>query len=261
MFNELPVESKLNQQEIPQTRILREGVRPIMACVGSKKDFGTQNDEIEAKFDSPDVKHIDYSDEVENHIKNGFRHGGFETYVMSKIDSQNKISSEFYDCTGIVAVGVDKESGENISFMSHQDPKEFLYGYKEKFLKDLIAHLRELINRSEAQTLDITIFGGNFLTPGRYLNIQNESYIKNYLESISTMSNIIRFEVGFEPVIISGPKIIAGYDTAYFDNKERRLYLVRPKIDRASSPTTPKGIKKLGEFWDEKRRKDLDSKK
>jgi len=244
------------EQENGGERILREGVHPIVACIGSKKDFDDQLSEIKSRARNPDTKNVNYSDFAINNTKNGFKHAGFETYVISPIDSSNKWSTGFYDCTGIVAVGIDKETGKEISFMSHQDPKLFLKKHKDVFINDMLERLKDLNNRSEYQTIDITIFGGNFLFPGTEgIDENDKSLMENYLYSINLLSKIIKLELGFNPDIISGPKTVRNCDTAYFDNDNRRLYLVKPRIDIFSQPFEPDRINKIGKYWFEGNKK------
>jgi hypothetical protein len=69
--------------------------------------------------------------------------------VISNINTQNKYSNRYYNCTGIVVIGKDKETGENISFLTHQDPLYFLVeGQREKFTVATQEVLLDLKERS-----------------------------------------------------------------------------------------------------------------
>ena len=263
MFEEIPaIEIPKEEEESKSEIVLREGIYPIMTCLGTEEDFDYQLYDIERFSINPGAKVIDFSETSENHTENGFTHDGYETYIISAIDSDDKGSDDYLDCTGIVAVGVDRETGENISFMSHQAPKKFLEKHRQKFLEDLRNHLKELKDRSEDQTIDIRIFGGNFLPPGRYRHdqgvkiIKSESYMNNYVDSIRILSETIRECLGFDPEVI-GPKLQTGFDTAYFDTKSRRLYLVRPYIDEISSTVPPEWIEEMGRNWKDEHPKRL----
>lgn len=61
--------------------------------------------------------------------------------------------------------------------------------------------------------------------------IDEEIFMKNYLESIKLLSETAKKEIGFEPLVITGPKTEAKiYDHIFYDNNHRRLYLIRDKV-------------------------------
>lgn len=69
--------------------------------------------------------------------------------VISHTNSRNKYSNKYYNCTGLVVIGRDRETGENISFLTHQDPLYFLVTeQKEKFIVAISDILLELKERS-----------------------------------------------------------------------------------------------------------------
>jgi len=176
---------------------------------------------------------------------------GKETYVISPCDSKNKYSLSYLDCTGVVAVGIDKETGENISFMSHQNPGSFL---KEKEIRskledDLTNNINDLLNRCAPGSVDVVVFGGNKdistkeinenLRPG-YDNIDdilNDSPFGDYEKSIKFLRKWINEKTGFSPVVMTGPNDNFRTNnhslSVYFDNKNRRLYMIKPKQEES----------------------------
>ena len=183
---------------------------------------------------------------------------GKETYVISPCDSQNKYSDSYLNCTGVVVSGVDKETGKNISFMSHQNPEWFLDGIGKtsgnsintnvvKFKQDLAKNINELKNRCISGTVDAVIFGGNkedfssdvpdekFIRGFDNEESYNKESYDNYVNSIKVLRLVISNELGFSPVVMSGPNdnFTTGLHslTSYYDNENKRLYMIRPKQD------------------------------
>jgi len=261
MFKEIPAAEEITQsdEEGKSEIVLRSDIHQIITCFGNEEQFGNQLHDIENFLINSGAKEVDFYDDAESHDENKFAHDGSFTYVISEIDTEDKGTDDLLDCTSVVAVGVDKMTGENISFLSHQDPKEILKKHRQKFLNDLRGRLQELKDRSEDHTIDIRIIGGNFLPPGKYryhsqsVTIKSESNVNNYLDSIQLLSETIRDSLGFNPEIIE-PKFHAVPDTVYFDNKNRRVYLLRPGDEMITNQTvSPDWVKHLGENWKDER--------
>jgi hypothetical protein len=249
-------ETPPNSKEALRSEHLNNGVSPIMFCVGSTKQFG---DIIALKKDSFDNNPEDLDDK--NHLNyhdidydgdpwdlnmSKFKNAGEQTYVISIVDNLDKYSKRFVNCTGIVATGLDKKINQNISLLSHQDPEYFLSSNSReqaRFVRDLEERLSELKRRSEKGTIDAGIIGGKYI---KYI----PEFQKQYLESIKFLSKIIKNILGFEPVILTGSKKGAGDDTVFYQNNQRRLYILRPDIGDGSTETySPSDIKKQKEKW------------
>jgi hypothetical protein len=209
-----------------------KGVKPIVACVGSQYDYynSEQTSFIRKNFykHSNNAHNIDYDGIPDDLEKRNFLNGGWNTYVLSIVDNSNKFSEGFCDCTGIVIAGIDKETGKNISFLSHQDPKAFLFNKKDDFINHLKQRLIEIKDRCVAGTTDAVVVGGNYLNG---TDRKGFHYKQKYLNSVKLLSLEIKNVLGFEPVIINGPKTIIGQDDLYYDNENRRLYFVRPEVN------------------------------
>ncbi len=243
---------KTEQIKKKEAYYLRPDIKPIMACVGTCRDFGdsphlkeihrVQNDTDAAeKIDNVDF----YADKKDMDAKN-FKHHGKMTYVVSDINNKDKFSQEFKDCTGLVVAGRDKKTGENISFLTHQDPHYFLNGIenKNKLREDLRERIRALKERCEEGTLDARIFGGN------YFGEDKMEYRENYLNSIKFLSSETSSALGFEPVVVVGPKNIGGQDDVFYDNEHRRLYIVRPVVgDATTNPVSPENMEEEQKKW------------
>lgn len=220
---------------------LREGVSPIVACVGNSEDF---------KYDGKinwilSGKPINYAHDIAfgakpEELKRDvfeFKNDGHESYVISPVDSIDKYSKNYHDCTGVIITGKEKGTGKNISFMSHQDPSYFLGAHSQKFPEDLTNQIQELKKRCEGGTIDAVIFGGRY-AKGKNYEVSNpgrDLFIEEYKKSIRFLSENIKSLVGFEPLVIVGPKTEPGADTVFYDNDTRRLFLVRNKSKKNES--------------------------
>lgn len=215
---------------------LKEGVRPIMAGIGTPDQFKSHPGAEAEMFrnlreNKSGTLNVDYYGDPKNLAEQKFKNAGEYSYAISPVDNSNKFSKEFANCTGLVVTGQDKITGENISFLSHQDPKYFLDEMDNKkggFLDDLRQRLNELKERSVEGTVDAVIVGGNYF--------KDEAKYKNYyLGSIKLLSEEALKILGFEPVVMTGPKGTSGRDNVYYDNEHRRLYIMRPGVGNATT--------------------------
>ncbi len=244
---------KIEQTRKGEAEYLKSDIRPIMACVGTREDF----------LDSPHLKEIrrvrngiDTSQKIHNVDyyadkgeldANNFKHDGRMTYVISDINNKDKFSEGFKNCTGLVVAGKDKKTGENISFLTHQDPDYFLDGVenKNKLKEDLRERIEALKEKCEEGTLDARVFGGN------YFGKDEIEYRENYLNSIKLLSSEVSSVLGFKPVVVVGPKTVqGGQDDVFYDNEHRRLYIVRPVVgDATTNPVSPEDIEEEQKKW------------
>ena len=139
----------------------------------------------------------------------------------------------------MVVAGIDKRTGENISFLTHQNPEEFLgYNNKEdikaKFIKHLKQRLNEIKKRCKQGTIDAVIVGGKYFTNFHDIIFAPEMN-PNYLGSIKLLGVEVKKSLDFEPIVINGPKAL-GPDDVFYDNKKRKLYFIRQKITQTNAP-------------------------
>ncbi len=220
---------------------LIEGVSPIVACVGSLEDFLSSEIflkcpktpiDISNSLSLSDLKNIDWlngtygSKEGEDVLTAGPR-----GYVISAIDNSNKFSLGFGSCTGLIVAGIDKETGENISFITHQ-PSFNSTGFADDFEK----RLQEMKNRCKFGTIDAIIVGGG---------ISKEYYIRELKLFLPVMQRIL----GFQPIVINGPKVGTGKDDIYYDNKHRRLYFLRPEVNKKTESFVSDDIEEEKSKW------------
>ncbi len=201
------------------SRHLIEGVSPIMTRLGTHEELGILREDSYLK-----AHLVKYNNDKENREKEFFRTENARC-VISKIDNLNKFSLDFYRCTGLVVAGIEKGAGKNISFLSHQDPNFFLYDQKSDFESYLVKSLTEIKERCIPGTIDAVVAGGTY--PPDFPEDQ-----KNYIDSIHLLSNLVQQSLGFEPIIVNGPKKSAlRVDNMFYNTEERRLTLIRPNVN------------------------------
>jgi hypothetical protein len=252
------------QVEALHSEHLAKGIKPIMTCVGTPKQYSLHpgaekkgfRDKYRLKEDG--IQEVEYWEHPHSAKKQGFKkEKGPErdercSYIISPINNRDKSSKEFYDCTGVIAAGKDRETGEEVSFMSHQDPKYFLTGTGnygtgefEKFSQDLKERLEEMRSRCKEGTVDMIVWGGKYVT-GKCMD-----HRPNHLRSIRLLSRLISGVFGFKPTVVVGPKTQGGPDDVFYSNEERRLYLRRYFVDDYPTQSySPTHLNKQKEKWD-----------
>lgn len=197
---------------------LKEGIKPIMAGLIDLENLDEESvQRINEIRDSGE--NVDWFENSSALKERGMKNPAAFTYVISGIDGKNKFSESYGPCTGVALVGIDKKTGENISFLSHQDPEQFLAKYKNKFSHDLSKSIEKMIHECEPGTVDAVVFGGSADDP------------YEYIDSIKLLGEICKEELGFEPVVLTGPNDYywkGGRTHVYFDTENRRLHIVRP---------------------------------
>lgn len=157
-----------------------------------------------------------------------------DSYVISDVNSKNKISRKYYDCTWLVIVWKN-EKWKNISLLTHQDPK-YLFKRKDsydcqiKFKNDLLKRIEKFKKLAIEWTVDIFILWWNY-----HIWEVEHCWIKfdmkdNYLKSIEFLSNIVKNHFWFYPEV-TWPNFDCWYTDIFFDTKNRRLFQRRTLIE------------------------------
>lgn len=221
---------------------LSEGIRPIMACVGTYKEYGDELSKLE------DIKtvgeNLDYFASADDINKNEFRSAGWQTYIMSKISERPKFTEKLFDCTSLVAVGREAESNKEISFLTHQNRYEILGYSREKFVRDLRYQLEELKSKCLKRTIDVIIAGGHF----------RHGDPSEYQRTLETLNAAVKEVLGFEPIVV-GPKSLSK-DDIFLDTQNRRLYVLRPnpaghKVLLHNEVFKPSDIGEMKKKWED----------
>jgi len=107
------------------------------------------------------------------------------TYSISGIDTRDKYSSDFFDCTWLVCSGLTKSTNEKVSFLTHQDPLKILYDYQNSFTSDIEKQLVKISQISYNWSIDLWTF---------WWDIKNKDfdlYPYNYVKQIVLLKKIV----------------------------------------------------------------------
>jgi hypothetical protein len=235
----------------------REVNNPIITCIGTRSDFEKSlpenfqkmldgEDSRSAYPTDPNIDNVSYHASTNDKEKAGLLSDGPYQYVMSPVDSKDKYSSGFYGCLGLVVVGKDKETNENISTMLHTplyDPNDDTEGsVLAKFITSLDEQLSIIKNNSLEGSIDSVIVGGLIQETYGDLDLENYSKTKDFI------SIRVQRSLGILPESVGGPKMMLDEkrrkddfedkiqnpqsDSIYFENKTRRLFLLRPEYTK-----------------------------
>lgn len=217
--------------------------KPIHACLVDVHNIDKQTQKTIDRIKKEGI-FIDYDGGSYFYAKNNIKNAGIGTYVISQCDDKDKWSTRYWDCTGIVAVAEDKETGKQISFISHQSP-EGINEEKDKFINDLAESFSDLRDRTQNVNIDVVVFGGH-------------GNLRKYLDSIKSVGAILHEEFNIEPTIMTGPNFhqklsdpLNNPTEGYFDTQNRRLYIVRPPQEsEANENYLPHELDKQRDKWD-----------
>ena len=208
-----------------------EGTKPIIACVGPLDDYkeGDPTSKWQDKFRTGTKNLTD----VDWYSSSGDRGG----MVASEIDATNKKTNGLADCTSLIVTGIEKlKNGKmrNISFLTHQDPKEFSHDNKYNRKEEFVTHLNKLLTEMKMRcipgTIDAVLAGGSYVEKGVDILGYPVANIQGYENSVKIIGEETKGILGFEPQVVNGPNITY-QDDIYYDNDERRLYVIRPKVN------------------------------
>jgi hypothetical protein len=233
---------------------------PIMTCVGTRSDFGDtlpenfkqmlDEEKRRGRFEyviSEGIDNVSYFASTKDKEQAGLISSGALFDVMSPVDSNDKFSSGFTSCIGLVVVGKSKETGENISTMLHTplfDPNDKTEGtILGKFVSSLDLQLEKIKSDSVEGSVNSVIAGGRIQKSYGDLDLKNYSMTKDFISSrveryfenppkiVGGGAKVLKDEVGKSETV---PRDTPGSqsDEIYFDNKNRRLFLLRPEYTK-----------------------------
>jgi hypothetical protein len=241
--NNINIENS-DSEQLPKPNT-SESIHPIMTSIGT---VDTYNELKEQYPNIPNLENdlglttptdVDWHSDSKALEKSGLLNAGEYTYVISKIDSNDKLSKEYSGCTGLVVSGLENDTGNYISFVTHQDLADMTPEQKVEFIKHLEVRFTEMKDRSTTGSIDVVIIGGN----------QFKKNSTNYTSAIKFLSEEIRKGLGVEPTIF-GPKINGVYDNVFYNNKDRRLYLVRSDEKAQNIPFRGDQINEKRKEWE-----------
>ena len=129
-------------------------------------------------------------------------------------------SKDYGNCIGVVVIGINKKTGEPLTLMTHQNTEElpgFGEGMEERFMQELSSYLKIMKQQTKKGSMDCVRFGG---FDGGY------GSDSEYEKSINLATAVVKKELGLELRVVAEPNM-EGTTDAYFDAKNRTLYIVR----------------------------------
>ncbi|TSC60932.1 MAG: hypothetical protein Athens041674_935 [Parcubacteria group bacterium Athens0416_74] len=182
------------------------------------------------------AENVDYSAWENEHRRLGQRSEGYQTYVVSAVNESSKYSEGYKNCTGVLGVGIDMTTGRNISFLTHQDPRQILVSEHrwKAFLSDLRHALTELKDKVDRESIDIVLFAGDYDFDGVSVVDARANAGKrradDYRDVVAGVGEVVREVLGIDPRVVVGPKEVSPHAVnAIVDTQRRRLYMFRPE--------------------------------
>lgn len=198
---------------------LNKNTESIIASISTLQDAVSESGTIPS-FDIKGFK--ESSDEVE--------YDPDTDYTISSINERWKYTRGLANCTTLIVTGIERATGKNISFLTHQDD---LSSHKTTtFNDDLKNSMEKIKSMCLPGTIDAVIAGGSFAHPVRQ---------RKYMETIQRLSVEVKNVLHFEPYVIVGPKLGTEDETIYYDTPNRKAYVIRPNYTQGDG--TNKGFK------------------
>lgn len=148
-----------------------------------------------------DAENIDFYLWEKNNLKKILNNWNSVTdwsFVISKLNENNKYSSDYKNCTWIVIIWESKIDWKKLSILTHQNPKFFLSSKinKTSFENELTKVLNEIKEKCKEWTIDAIILWWN-----------SNNKFEEYKESIHVINNIIYNFLKIIPCKIWWPSI------------------------------------------------------
>jgi len=173
------------------------------------------------------------------------KHSGPNTYLISPITEKDLFSDKNINCTAVLGIGQDKESGKAVAFVSHQNPAYFLNEQgRKKFTNDLVSVMKELKDQSALNTIEVVILGGKYDSQNASAKDSTE-----YKESVVMLSELIRQVFGYDP-IVAAPKLSEGGTDIQVATQERKVWIMQDgEPDSSASPYLAHQLEEVASTW------------
>jgi hypothetical protein len=207
-------------QEVPQKY-------RIMVSVGERRGHDVEHSEREVHSDlikKLDADPVQWGAKTEVLNEREQKNAGSGSYVISKVDEENKYSEAYGPCTGIAVVGTEKVGGKNISLLTHQAP----HSIDEDFIKALTEELAQLKSLSKLGTIDVLMYGGTVVTHKTIFG-RTKTEDAYYNQIIEKLNTAIKDALGVEPRIFGANT--TGFTNVVLDTENRRLHMERAEGD------------------------------
>ncbi len=197
------------------------------------EDLRNIHEEME---DSEETSWLDYDgSDLEKLEKEGFKHAGYLSYLISPLAERNWFSDHYINCTAVVGMGRDAATGKELSFLSHQDPNFFINSGPEnaaRFAADMASSLEELRSRAQEGSVEVLLMGGDFSTQAvKTPDDKTATCRTQYIASIKVLREVVQKTLGFDPKVLAGPNNSKGETIVTVQTQGRKVWVERGKQD------------------------------
>jgi len=232
-------------ERITNNNAEKGNVPRIMACVDTDFDaFREKLGPFKWKQFLHGAKNVDYYMTKMSATLRGFAYWE-DAFVISGVDESPKYTTQLYNCTAIIGSGVHKRTGKAISFLSHQNPKQFMYSPSaQSFEKSLTATINTLFDDAQDGSVDIVIAGGHVLSGAdQYSPLSRAEYQNTIMRFQEILAPIVQERTGvenYDPTVICGPNHVhvpyhANVDDCVYqqnlfvDTQNHRVFVFKPE--------------------------------
>ncbi len=212
---------------------LKKGETPIRASLYCSEilaellDICSEDQLYGSVYQTPKAMNVNYVNRLKELSDLWIDYEKEWAWVISELNSKDKYSNHYLDCTSLLISWKSKTSGEILSTLTHSDP---LWVKQPSFEETLVKRINELKQLSIEWSIDSIISWWS-------------GFSKSYIESVSLLSNIIESNLWFQPHIINQPKTIKdSTNSIYLRTQEKRLFFFRDIEDGEFIPHTLKDI-------------------
>ncbi len=144
--------------------------------------------------------------------------------AISAVNELDKVSRDYYDCTGLAAIGLNRDGKKISFFLTHQRT-----GNPEDFRDQLIARLQQFKRSVQPGKFDIVIFGGKYhknpKSEGPFAK-KFERRNESYEESVAALKELAVDTLGVEPRIVEDTTAEGTYFNVKLETAGERLYII-----------------------------------
>ena len=137
------LEKELEDSDKVRVEYLKPGIPRIMSCIGTPAQFikteesHSEFSDFYSKNDVPegyDIVDVNYTKAHEDLESEGFKNPKTYSYVISPIDNLQKISKNFMNCLGFLAVGYKRNRRK---YFVYESSKSLLFFIKSQSIRIL----------------------------------------------------------------------------------------------------------------------------
>jgi len=115
-------------------------------------------------------------------------------YIISQISPDDKCSLGYFNCTGLAAIGTCKDTGQQLSLLTHQEKDA--HTKRADFFDKLTETFLAFKQRVDLSTVDVAMFGGSLRDEDR----------SDYFRQVGLFTALSQEILGADMKTLSGPR-------------------------------------------------------